>query len=125
MEKRERLTLRNPDGGINAADLSAALEKLADFEDAEEQGRLLRLPCNVGDMLWSFIVSPRRTVYSLTISEIQTHIDRDGIFTEMSAFVTGMGWGTMEHIHPDDVGRTLYFTRAEAEAALQARVAAQ
>ena len=29
-----------------------AIEKLADYEDAEEQGLLVRLPCKVGDTLW-------------------------------------------------------------------------
>lgn len=116
-----RLTRRNPDGGINVEGMTAALDKLAAYEDAEEQGRLARLPCKVGDMLWSFINSPRRTVYSLTISEIRMCANSDGIFAEMSALVTGMNWGVMEHIRPDDVGKTLFRTRAEAEAALQAR----
>ena len=29
-----------------------AIDKLAEYEDAEEQGLLLRLPCNVGDTVW-------------------------------------------------------------------------
>lgn len=29
-----------------------AMEKLADYEDAEEQGLLLRLPCKVGDTIY-------------------------------------------------------------------------
>lgn len=28
------------------------MKKLADYEDVEEQGLLLRLPCNVGDTVW-------------------------------------------------------------------------
>lgn len=28
------------------------LEKLADYEDLEEQGKLLKLPCSVGDIVW-------------------------------------------------------------------------
>ena len=31
----------------------AQLEKLASYEDAEEQGLLLRLPCKVGDAVYS------------------------------------------------------------------------
>ena len=30
-----------------------AIEKLADYEDAEEQGLLLRLPCKVGDTVYT------------------------------------------------------------------------
>ena len=33
-------------------ELEKALEKLADYEDLEEQGLLVRLPCKVGDMVW-------------------------------------------------------------------------
>ena len=28
------------------------MEKLADYEDLEEQGRLIKLPCKVGDKVW-------------------------------------------------------------------------
>lgn len=30
------------------------VNKLADYEDAEEQGRLIILPCKVGDTIWEF-----------------------------------------------------------------------
>lgn len=33
-------------------DIRNALQKLADYEDAEEQGLLLRLPCKVGDAVY-------------------------------------------------------------------------
>ena len=32
--------------------LEKALEKLADYEDLEEQGLLVRIPCKVGDTVW-------------------------------------------------------------------------
>lgn len=32
--------------------LKSALDKLADYEDLEEQGRLVKLPCKVGDNVW-------------------------------------------------------------------------
>jgi hypothetical protein len=38
------------------------LIKLAEYEDAEEQGLLLRLPCKVGDTIWE-------SVYEDTITE--------------------------------------------------------
>ena len=33
-------------------ELEKALEKLADYEDSEEQGLLVRLPCKIGDTLY-------------------------------------------------------------------------
>ena len=37
--------------------LEKALEKLAEYEDLEEQGLLVRLPCKVGDTVW-VVTSP-------------------------------------------------------------------
>ena len=40
--------------GINAPTyVGEAINKLADYEDAEEQGLLLRLPCKVGDKVYT------------------------------------------------------------------------
>ena len=39
--------------------LEEAIKKLKAYEDAEEQGLLLRLPCNAGDKIWAI------TTYSL------------------------------------------------------------
>ena len=50
-----RLTLRdkngkaNPQKKVNHQDL---IEKLAHYEDLEEQGRLIELPCSVGDTVY-------------------------------------------------------------------------
>ena len=72
----ERLTGRNSDGGafykncfredtcagIGCSEKSDhckhsynACEKLAVYEDAEEQGLLIRLPCKVGDDVWTIM----------------------------------------------------------------------
>lgn len=47
------------------------LKKLADYEDAEEQGLLLRLPCKVGDTVYSVECGMIRefTVNNFEISE--------------------------------------------------------
>lgn len=68
------------------------LTKLADYEDAEEQGMLLRLPCKVGD-----------TVYL---------IKNDGTIAERVADMMFIGvlW--------KEFGKTVFLTRSEAEAKL-------
>lgn len=56
-----RLTMRNDTTkeafliDIDDDDVKDAIHKLADYEDAEEQGLLLRLPCKVGDTVWGII----------------------------------------------------------------------
>lgn len=43
--------------------ISDALKKLADYEDLEEQGRLVKLPCKVGDVVYVKMASYCKTHY--------------------------------------------------------------
>lgn len=49
--------------------ISDALEKLAKYEDLEEQGRLVKLPCKVGDTV--YVISMGKII-SLVVEEIST-----------------------------------------------------
>lgn len=67
----ERLTERYgiaPDGEsdvwVKQHDYISAARKLCDYEDLEEQGLLVRLPCKVGDDVY---IIPSPTVYRLNI----------------------------------------------------------
>lgn len=40
-------------GRADCEHISKVLRKLAHYEDLEEQGRLIELPCTVGDTVWS------------------------------------------------------------------------
>ena len=55
----ERLTYRTTKGeamgNSSVADIGDILGKLADYEDAEEQGLLLKLPCKIGSTLYQTI----------------------------------------------------------------------
>lgn len=59
----QRLTERIdnvPDGEsgvwVKNHDYISAAIKLAEYEDLEEQGRLIKLPCKVGDTVWQIMV---------------------------------------------------------------------
>lgn len=67
----ERLTERydiTPDGEsdvwVKQHDYISAARKLCDYEDLEEQGLLVRLPCKVGDDVY---IIPSPSVYRLNI----------------------------------------------------------
>lgn len=51
----QRLTERDSYGDVYVKqhDYVTAADKLAEYEDLEEQGLLLRLPCKVGDTAWN------------------------------------------------------------------------
>lgn len=71
--------------------------KLATYEDAEEQGLLVRLPCKVGDTVYRiWKVDGRESVVSTHCFDTVAHI---------------VEW-------LDKFGKTVFATREEAEAAL-------
>ena len=61
-----------------------AIEKLADYEDAEEQGLLLRLPCRLGDII-DRIISHNETVTLMFETEVSS-------FRGLKHFWHGMAW---------------------------------
>ena len=76
----ERLTERIydvPDGEsgvwVKQHDYISAAEKLADYEDAEEQGLLLRLPCGIGSDVY---IIPSKINYKLNILSLHTENNR-------------------------------------------------
>lgn len=80
-------------------ELEKALEKLADYEDLEEQGLLVRLPCKVGDLV--FIIDGenicRRKVKSIKILSAAIEISTSDII-----------------FHKESFGETVFLTREEA-----------
>ena len=63
-----RLTKRTEQGKITLREctisLRNAIDKLAEYEDLEEKGLLLKLPCKVGDNVYKI---PSKTNYDLNI----------------------------------------------------------
>ena len=88
---------------IDAWNRRSEEEKLAAYEVAEEQGLLVRLPCKVGD-----------TVYRI----VRHRVDVSGYRMEWE-------WETTVEAVPfrvgmvDAIGKTIFLTREEAEAALK------
>jgi hypothetical protein len=83
--------------------IGEAMKKIAAYEDAEERGLLIRLPCKVGD-----------TVYEV----VKKRVDLTGYRMEW-------GWETVIEAVKfrmgmiDSVGKTVFLTREEAEAVLK------
>lgn len=97
----DRLTLRNykyHDLDFMDSGLAEAMNKLAHYEDLEEQGRLIELPCKVGDTLYWVSKCYLRKQYAIA------EVYYDTIDDILSA--------------KDEFGKTLFLTREEAEAKL-------
>lgn len=90
--------------------LKDAMQKLAKYEDLEEQGLLLKLPCKVGDTV--YILAGRfGTFYEEDICD-GFYIGRDGILQVKVQNHKG------NHGTYGVVGKTVFLTKAEAEKAL-------
>lgn len=57
--------------------------KLKDYEDLEEQGKLVKLPCKVGDDVW-FV--PSQTCYKLNI--LNKHSEANKVYHQKVARIT-------------------------------------
>ena len=81
----ERLTVRGCDGNVHATRIGYydIIEKLAEYEEAEEKGILLRLPCEIGKNLYDITEfvegydSP--DIYLIDSSRIEVSKDKEGI----------------------------------------------
>ena len=97
-----------------------ALIRLAEYEDMEEQGLLVRLPCKVGDTLW---VTGRDNVpreMELEAPDIRTVCtDEDNLC--MSTCNRKPDGFCAYRLRNDgaDIGKTVFLTREEAEKALE------
>ena len=93
---------------MTAHDNRRAIDELAAYEDEEEQGRLVILPCKVGDTV--FLVEGH-SVYKSQVDSITLH--DDGLWLD----------GTFNHFglvyFSGEIGRNIFLTREEAEAALK------
>ena len=103
------------------------LEALGKYEDAEEQGLLLRLPCKVGDTVW-VITSPfnvfegieynenlRDECYESFISSVTFY--KNSVQYRINAKVTNHFISA--YYYEQDCGKTIFLTRAEAEQKLK------
>ena len=82
--------------------------RLRELAEADKDGRVVVLPCRQGDELWTYCNHPVKRVYSFTVSDVSTLNGRTVLNT--------LGLGT---IGPEDVGKTVFLTREEAERAME------
>ena len=106
----ERLTESNPswiDDELweracepDCEEIDAVYRKLKEYEDLEEQGRLIKLPCKVGDDVYYILGIPNETPCTI-----------DSCVFELSDI--------------QKIGKSLFLTREEAEARLNELIGAE
>ena len=95
---------------MRLADLESlcSYDRLRELAEADKDGRVVVLPCRQGDELWTYCNHPVKRVYSFTVSDVSTMNGRTVLNTQCL--------GT---IRSEDIGKTVFLTREEAEKALE------
>ena len=116
----ERLTRRSANGtGVYATPSGEpvkwednrhnVLQKLADYEDLEEQGRLVKLPCKIGT-----------EVYDITWwDNVQEKVVVKGKTYYRTIHKHKVSKSTFGYTDIDDFGKTVFLTKSEAEQKLK------
>ena len=94
----------------NCKTIDDVIDKLAEYEGLEEQGLLLRLPCKVGDTVYSIAndgkIYPVKATREVRIVNGVLHI-----ICESCKYSDLVSYG--------DIGKTVFLTKSEAEQKLK------
>ena len=89
--------------------------RLRELAEADKDGRVVVLPCKVGDRLYE--VTGRKTISVYKVKAIR--VELFGLFIEWD-IVEGFVWKSLSGINAGEIGKTVFITRGEAEEALEA-----
>ena len=93
-----------------------AIQKLAEYENAEEQGLLLRLPCNIGDTIYEVSYENREFVIKEHI--VKEFIYRTYRFPRIEIYCENEN-GFLVCNNIGELDECLFLTKAEAEQKLK------
>lgn len=127
----ERLTMDTPCGYVECDPIDVyqneyspenfekILEKLGRYEDLEEEGRLIKLPCAIGDKLF----------FIKKLGEEKLIVERKVVGFSIEETGTWIAYGERKidnkiyryNVKAGDIGETVFLTKEAAEAALRER----
>lgn len=136
----ERLTKKNDSGGhyypkcfekcngLGASSkcddceiMTSVCEKLGDYEDLEEQGRLVKLPCKVGDTVWDNDCG-RPCAYTITafsFGECEEYICEPVTTKEVVFYYANSSGSITGSFAESEIGKSVFLNKSEAEAKLK------
>ena len=101
----------------NCEIMTSVCQKLGDYEDLEEQGRLIKLPCNRGDKIY-FIKSAFSMAHfpiEATVTSIcGVDCDNDVMYSSITEYNK-----IDRRFRSSDIGKTVFLTKSEAEEKLK------
>ena len=101
--------------------IQKAFEKLAEYEDLEEQGILLRLPCKVGDTVWDNDCGKpfAYTITGFSFGTGEDYIDDPVSLKEVVYYYSNYSGSITGSFAVSEIGKTVFLTQAEAEQKLK------
>ena len=127
----ERLTQTSNSGGVaftfdlditcqpsEARKILNLATKLKDYEDLEEQGRLIKLPCKVGDKIFLDFAGFGKDIDKFTVKDFHLDCFEDGetiLFCDYESNDKTLSG----QIDVTEFGKTVFLTKAEAEQKLK------
>ena len=121
----ERLTYRTVKGeamgNSSIADIGDILGKLADYEDLEEQGLLLKLPCKVGDIIWDndYGMPTSYEITGYSFGESDGYIEYPASKTEMVFYFSNTSGSITGNFTVSEIGKTVFLSQEDAERAFK------
>ena len=100
---------REIEEGLPGEDYS--ISRMVELMNADKAGRVVVLPCKPGDELWTYgTFLYGMVVYKFTVSDVSTFNGQ--------TVLNSLQYGTFR---AEDIGKTVFLTREEAEKSLQVR----
>lgn len=97
------------------------LKKLKEYENLEEQGRLIKLPCKVGDTVWDndYGRPYAYTITAFSFGECEEYIDEPVTTKEVVFYYANSSGSITGSFAESEIGKTVFLTKSEAEAKLK------
>ena len=96
-------------------------EKLGKYEDLEEQGRLIKLPCKVGDTVWDndFGRPCAYTITAFSFGECEEYICKPVTTKEVVFYYENSSGSITGSFAESAIGKSVFLNKSEAEAKLK------
>ena len=96
-------------------------EKLGKYEDLDEQGRLVKLPCKVGDTVWDndFGRPCAYTITAFSFGECEEYICKPVTTKEVVFYYENSRGSITGSFAESEIGKSVFLNKSEAEAKLK------
>lgn len=120
----ERLTIKTKDGyerRIARVKNQQLIDKLVEYEDLEEQGRLIKLPCKVGDTVWDndYGKPYAYTITAFSFGECEEYINEPVTTKEVVFYYANSSGSITGSFAESEIGKSVFLSKSEAEAKLK------